>query len=397
LARPVTNNKLTFKEALNTYSKEYISNLYCNKSISTAQLAKELNVGRSVFYKLLNYYNFEKEPLYYGNSFDLLLSSIDHVAFEADLPIIGYKGALEKYKINRTQFYRICDRLGLDYKTLIKPVSGNKHREYIDAMHERRLSEISLEKVKETYLAYGFCGTLQELNLSRKTLEYYLRTYGKDIRELKNNNSNNSYYNNLFTKYLVERNIPFEREFKINKKRFDFKIGNLLIEINPSRTHSLDGRNTRYSATSFLYHQEKSLLALENNFSIVHLYQNNNMLEFIEKYLEQSFKITSKLSSDTLYINLEDFCTLEVLKAEVEKFTYRPKRVIITESLNFCTLNLNQCAAGKVLPPQIFYIKDETIISAADYEVDDKAYCLSDAGKIVWTLGGDELNEIFSD
>ena len=396
MARPITNNTLTFKEAIDKYSKEYISNLYCNKSISTTQLAKKLNVGRTVFYKLLNYYNLENEPLYYNSSFDLVFNSIDQAAFEADLPIIGYKGALEKYKINRTQFYKICDRLGIDYKTLIKSVSGNKHREYIEAMHEQRLSEISLEKVKEIYLMYGFCGTMQELNLSRATLEYYLKTYGKGIRELKNNNSNNSYYNNLFTKYLVERNIPFEREYKINKKRFDFKIGNLLIEINPSRTHSLDGRNTRYKATPFLYHQDKSLLALENNFSIVHLYQNNNMLEFIEKYLEQSFKITSKLCGDILYINLEGFCTLGILKAELAKFA-DARQVIITESLNFCTLNLNQRVAGKVLPPQVFYIKDETIISVADYELDDKAYCLSDAGKIVWTLGGDELNEICSD
>ena len=119
MARPVKNNTLTFKEALDKYSKDYISDLYYNKSISTVQLAKNLNVGRSVFYKLLNHYGLEKEPLYYDNSFELVLNSIDQEAFKADLPVIGYVGALEKYNINRTQFYKICDRLHIDYKTLI--------------------------------------------------------------------------------------------------------------------------------------------------------------------------------------------------------------------------------------------------------------------------------------
>lgn len=396
MARPVTNNKLTFKEALDTYSKEYISDLYHNKAIPSTQLAKDLNVGRTVLYKLFNYYGLNGLS-YWDKATDSLMASIDTTVFETDLSVLGYEGVLEKYKISRKQFYNICDRLKLDYKILIKHVSGNKHREYIEAMHEQRLSEVSLEKVKETYLIYGFCGTMNELSLSRSTLEYYLRTYGKDIRELKNNNSNNSYYNNLFTKYLAERNISFEREFKIDKKRFDFKIGNLLIELNPNRTHSLDGRDTRYGAIPFLYHQEKSLLALENGFSIVHLYQNNNLQEFLEKYLEQSFKITSELRDNILYVNLEGFCTIAALKTELKKFAGTVAQAVITESLNFCTLDLNQFTPGRVLTPQIFYIKDDVIISEAEYAADEKAHYISDAGKIVWTLGGDELNEICSD
>ena len=395
MARPVTNNTLTFKEALERYSKEYLSTLYYDKAVSATQLAKELNIGRTVLYKLFNYYNLEIVS-YWDKATDSLLSNIEVTTFIADLPVLGYEGALEKYNLSRKQFYNVCDRLNLDYRELIKPAGINKRRESIKDVHEQRISEISLEKIKETYLVYGFCGTLQELDISRSTLEYYLRTYGKEFKDQKNNNTNNSYYNNLFTKHLTERNIPFEREFKINKKRFDFKIGDLLIEINPSRTHSLDGRDTQYGAISFLYHQNKSVLALNNNFSIVHLYQNSNLLDFIDTYLKQSFNITSKIQEDILYLNLEGFCTLDALKTELRKNSKSVKQVVVTESLDFCTLNLNQYIAGKVLPPQLFYIKDETIISEADYLVDDKAHCISDAGKIVWTLGGDELNEICS-
>jgi hypothetical protein len=396
MARPVTNNTLTFKEAVNIYSKDYISNLYNKKAVTATQLAKDLNVGRTVLYKLFSYYNLEGLS-YWDKATDLLLEHIDCEALIADLPIIGCMKALEKYNISRKQFYNICNQLNIDYKTLVKPLKGKTRHENSNAVHERCLSDISLEKVRETYLLYGFCGTIQELNIKRSTLEYYLKTYGKDIRGLKDKSSNNSYYNNLFAKYLVEKNIQFEREFSINKKRYDFKIGNLLIEINPNRTHSLDGRDTMYKAVPFLYHQNKSLLALENNFLIVHLYQNNDMLEFIEKYLEQSFKITSKLHGNALHINLDGFCTFDALQAELEKFSNIPNKVVIMESLDFCTLNLNRYAVGKALPPQVFYIKDETIISESDFIEDEKAHCLSDAGKLVWTFGGDQLNEICSD
>ena len=48
----------------------------------------------------------------------------------------------------------------------------------------------------------------------------------------------NSKPNLQFEELLKQNNIPYEREFPLESKSYDFKIGNKLIEINPTITHN---------------------------------------------------------------------------------------------------------------------------------------------------------------
>ena len=82
--------------------------------------------------------------------------------------------------------------------------------------------------------------------------------------------------NQRFAKLLKENNIEFEQEFNIKNKSYDFKIGNALIEINPTYTHnSTIGAwfgNNQDNPLSKTYHLEKSQLAKENGFHCVHIF-----------------------------------------------------------------------------------------------------------------------------
>lgn len=57
--------------------------------------------------------------------------------------------------------------------------------------------------------------------------------------EAHNSRNSNSSPNMFFKSLLDERNIQYECEFVLNNFTYDFKIGNYLIEINPSATYNI--------------------------------------------------------------------------------------------------------------------------------------------------------------
>lgn len=79
-----------------------------------------------------------------------------------------------------------------------------------------------------------------------------------------------------FAELLRSNCINFIQEFNIQNKSFDFKIGNILLEINPTYTHNSTigawfGTN-QDKPMSKLYHLEKSKLAQENGFRCIHVW-----------------------------------------------------------------------------------------------------------------------------
>lgn len=86
----------------------------------------------------------------------------------------------------------------------------------------------------------------------------------------------NSKPNQNFERLLVENNFEYVREFPIKNKRYDFKVGNNLIEIDPTITH-----NSTWSPygtpVGRRYHYEKSSLARENNMRCIHVFDWDNI------------------------------------------------------------------------------------------------------------------------
>lgn len=86
--------------------------------------------------------------------------------------------------------------------------------------------------------------------------------------------SNNSEPNRRFTKLLENYNVSYERESHIGVYSYDFKVGNIFVEINPSWTH-----NTLWSPfgdhsprVDKDYHKKKSLLAEGEGFHCIHIF-----------------------------------------------------------------------------------------------------------------------------
>jgi len=76
-----------------------------------------------------------------------------------------------------------------------------------------------------------------------------------------------------FKKLLEDNNINFEREYCLDKKFFDFKVGETLVEIDPTFTHNSTFTPFEYNKPlAKIYHKTKTEVANKYNFKCIHVF-----------------------------------------------------------------------------------------------------------------------------
>ena len=137
-------------------------------------------------------------------------------------------------------------------------------------------SDIVKQHIRESNLEkYGVEHPAQSDVVKRQTIITNREKYGVDYTCLIYQGKlvgNDSTYNRSFAKLLDSNNITYEREFLLQKYSYDFKVGNTLIEINPTATH-----NTYFSPYGECrigknYHRDKSKLARDSGYSVIHVF-----------------------------------------------------------------------------------------------------------------------------
>ena len=163
------------------------------------------------------------------------------------------------------------------------------------------------EKIRKNNLEkYGVEWCSQREDIKEHLKETCLKKYGvpyfcmtENCRSMSGNNSKvNQYFENLFTKF----NIKFAREFGLDVFSYDFKIDNILLEVNPSYTHnSTKGvifKNSSKSQNSGLpidYHISKLRLARENGFRCIHVWDWDDIYKVINLLLPKQKLYARKL------------------------------------------------------------------------------------------------------
>lgn len=137
-------------------------------------------------------------------------------------------------------------------------------------------SEIVKQHIRESNIEkYGVEHPAQSDMVKRQTIITNREMYGVDYTCLIYQGKlvgNDSTYNRSFAKLLDNSKISYEREFLLQKYSYDFKVGNVLIEINPTATH-----NTHFSPygkcrIGKTYHKDKSKLAKDNGYHVIHVF-----------------------------------------------------------------------------------------------------------------------------
>lgn len=190
------------------------------------------------------------------------------------------------------------------------------------------------DKIKKTVMEkYGVENVFQAQEIKEKIKETNLKNIGveypmqsKEVLEKSSNTIKEKYGvewncqrkeytflseskpNKEFADLLDSFNIEYEREFAINRYRYDFKVGNTLIEIDPSGTHNSTWGVYGKEAKDINYHKNKSLFAEANGYRCIHVWDWDDKEKIIDILKEKE------------NIDSSDCVILEVSKEETDRF-----------------------------------------------------------------------------
>lgn len=88
--------------------------------------------------------------------------------------------------------------------------------------------------------------------------------------------SNDSGPNREFEELLQSNRIEYEREFGIGRYSYDFKVGNTLVEIDPSATHNSTWNPFGGDPFDDKYHVRKTQCAFDNGYRCIHVWDWDN-------------------------------------------------------------------------------------------------------------------------
>lgn len=150
---------------------------------------------------------------------------------------------------------------------------------------EQEFAEIRQKRATTCLEKYGVTSSFAAPEVITKISKTCLEKYGVEFfcmsSKCRSASSNDSVPNKQFASLLEENNISFEREFPLHRKSYDFKVGNNLIEINPTATHNSTWGIFNEVPLASNYHYEKTMLAKSNGFRCINIWDWDDINKII--------------------------------------------------------------------------------------------------------------------
>lgn len=289
---------ITYKDYLNKITLDEIIQHYEVENRTVTEACEYFNISQAIFMRILKHYNFHKSKdahvsqikksklekygdENYNNQIKRAETNIDKYGVDNQFKREDIKEKITDIKLEK---YGNLNNINKNHETRIKNSGSlkasykNQQSVYKDTRMKKygttnaACSEEVKEKIKETlkktfnekYGADNYWCT-----------EYAKRSYG----------SKHSSYNKNFKLLLEENNIEYTQEFLLSNKWYDFKIGNTLIEINPSATHNANWSPYSSTGLDINYHNLKSLNAKSNGYNCIHIWDwedQNKIIYFLK-------------------------------------------------------------------------------------------------------------------
>lgn len=137
--------------------------------------------------------------------------------------------------------------------------------------------EFLKKKMETTKERYGVSFATQNKEVLDSIRNTFRKNYGVEyacfLPQAQNLKNKESKPNQKFLELLEKNNFKnIDREFVIDNYRYDFKINNYLIEIDPSYTHNSTYGIFGEEPKDKKYHLNKTLVALKNNYRCIHVW-----------------------------------------------------------------------------------------------------------------------------
>ena len=317
------NNILKSKEMINKSKSDGKIKAYLEKP----EIKNKIKQTKLERYGNENYNNREKFKETLNNNPQIVEHMIDNIK-QTFLKKYGTEIPMQLESV-KNKFKQTClKKYGVENPYQSKVIKEKIKQNLIENYGVDNISKSAIwkNKFKEKTLKSNF--KINRLNKINQTCrEKYDIEWPCQLPQCINKSNSISKINQKFASLLEENNISFEQEFVLGNRKFDFKIENMLIEIDPSYTHNSTigcGFNGHYeNPLSKNYHLEKSKLAIKNGFFCIHVFDWDNWNKVINLLLSKKIVYAKN-------------CELkEVSKKECDKF------------LNFYHLQ-NTCNGQKV-------------------------------------------------
>lgn len=308
--------------------KDEIYDIYVTKNYSCDMASEYFHVSKSTFFKIIKFYNIKKDKKL---SLQLRINTVQQkygVSNISRLPEVKQskkETALEHYGVAfPTQSEEVKNKTKQTNLLKYGSVAPSGNSEVLNKMQETCLQRYGVinpssveefqNKRKTTNLAkFGVECNLSLKEQQEKIKETCIKKYGVPYYCMSKNCcgvSHGSYSraNDLMAQKLKEKGIAFEREYCLNNYIYDFKIDNILLEINPTYTHSIDiAYHNKKEKMSFDYHYNKTTNALNCGFLCIHIFDWTNIEEIFDNIINNRYSsyTIQKKEIETYFVNIK--------------------------------------------------------------------------------------------
>ena len=213
---------------------------------------------------------------------------VSHISHLSDVKAKKKKSLLEHYGVdNPSKSKTIQDKkkdtfmakYGVDNPMKSEEIKAKFRDNYIKKYGVDNPFQLDVvkDKIKETNrenLGVDYPTQCQEVR--NKVRDTFIERYGVPYYFMLSKEwceANDSKPNRDFAELLDANNITYNREFRVGKYSYDFKVGDTLVEINPTATH-----NTHFSPygdksiKDKYYHRDKSSCAKDSGYNVIHIF-----------------------------------------------------------------------------------------------------------------------------
>lgn len=150
-----------------------------------------------------------------------------------------------------------------------KAISNKAYRASLTPEERQKQDEMRSQSMKAWWEA-----------LSEEEKELVLQ---KRFQNGKSYNQKDSKPNLDFKKLLEDHKLTYEREYCLDKKFFDFKVNDILVEIDPTFTHNSSFTPFEYNKPiAKNYHKLKSEVASKYNFRCIHIFDWDDKAKIVD-------------------------------------------------------------------------------------------------------------------
>ena len=272
---PLVKEKYTLKNKKEPVSKEDFVKDYIENNLSMDEMMKKYNISKSKLIRLIRLYDAHKSKELevkcrqrlnmqrYGVKEKLSLKEVRDKIKKTNLEKYGVENVFAakeiKDKVKKTNLEKYgVENVWSSGSPILRVVKKTNIEKYGTE------NPYSSEKIKEK---------IKTTNNKKYGVDWYCTT-----EHAKNNNKQYkiSKANKKFGDKLKSVGIDYSLEYYIDNYSYDIKVGDTLIEINPSYTHNSTKdavlTHTTLKAKPYDYHLYKTKLAEEHGFRCIHIF-----------------------------------------------------------------------------------------------------------------------------